>query len=325
MPSNRQSNIARITIPTNAESTGVGGPRGNGGLNPAEVYLSNLGTGSRRTMRQALDVMAQIAGGPADGVSTFPWGDLRYEHTAMIRATLLDRYAPSTCNKMLSALRSTLRQAWRLGLLTAEELASASDLAKVRGTTLRRGRLVDADDLSKVMAVCHRADTAAGSRDAAIVGMLFGLGLRRAELVQLDVADVGADGSVIVNGKGSRERMAYMPAGTARAVIHWLNTLGGVSGALFRPVSRSGRVLPRRLSASAVYEMLHRRAAQAGVKAFAPHDLRRSLVSSALDSGADLLAVQQTVGHANAATTRIYDLRGQRALRAVADMVVVPD
>ena len=99
---------------------------------PALVYLAKLAPGSRRTMRQALDAIAAIVTqGRADAV-TLPWQLLGYAHTAAIRAELAERYAPATANKMLAALRGTLKEAWRLGHLDVETYRRAVDVGAVR-------------------------------------------------------------------------------------------------------------------------------------------------------------------------------------------------
>ena len=77
---------------------------------PAAVYLAGLAHGSRRTMRDALNTIAERLGA-ADAL-TVEWGALRFQHTAAIRAQLAERYRAATANKMLSALRGTLKAAW---------------------------------------------------------------------------------------------------------------------------------------------------------------------------------------------------------------------
>src|SRR5436190_22496468 len=73
--------------------------------NPALVYLASLAAGSRRTMRQALDTIADIlTRGGCDHI-TLPWGALRFQHTQLVRHVLQEEYEAATANKMLSAFR----------------------------------------------------------------------------------------------------------------------------------------------------------------------------------------------------------------------------
>ena len=90
--------------------------------NPAAVYLAGLAPSSRRTMQNALDIIAQIGLGDENATCwELPWQRLRFQHTQALRSTLADRYAHSTANRMLSALRGVLKAAWKLELMTAEE------------------------------------------------------------------------------------------------------------------------------------------------------------------------------------------------------------
>lgn len=90
---------------------------------------------------QPLHTIARsLSGGTADA-RTLPWGQLRYERTTVIRAALIERYAPATANRFLAALRGTLREARRLGLTSSEDLARAVDLMPHRtAAAARSGR-----------------------------------------------------------------------------------------------------------------------------------------------------------------------------------------
>src|SRR5947207_3950997 len=116
--------------------------------NPAAVYLAALAPSGRRTMAQALGVVVEVLGGGA--VRTFPWASLRYEHAQAVRRGLIERYAPATANKVLSALRGVAREAWRLGLIDAETHARIRDVPGVRGSRLPAGREGPRRELAKL-------------------------------------------------------------------------------------------------------------------------------------------------------------------------------
>ncbi|MBA2534559.1 MAG: hypothetical protein H0V21_06075, partial [Rubrobacter sp.] len=105
-------------------------------LHPARVYLLSLSEGSRRTMRTALQAIAELVSAGRADVLSLPWHELRYQHTSAIRSALTERYAPATANKMLSALRGVIKECWRLGYIDAEQRDRACDLPPVRGKTL---------------------------------------------------------------------------------------------------------------------------------------------------------------------------------------------
>src|SRR6266540_7488842 len=87
--------------------------------NPAAVYIASLPAETgQRTQAQALRVIASTLG---TDISLLNWGALRHQHTAAIREKIAQAYSPATAKKILSALRRTLKQAWRLGQMTAEE------------------------------------------------------------------------------------------------------------------------------------------------------------------------------------------------------------
>src|ERR1051326_252810 len=121
---------------------------------PAAVYLARLAPGSRRTMRQALNTIAGLmTGGQADA-RHFLWAELRYQHTTAIRSKLAEKFAAATTNKMLAALRGVLKEAWRLGLMSAEDYRRAADLAPVRGATLPRGRALSMGEIRSIFLTC---------------------------------------------------------------------------------------------------------------------------------------------------------------------------
>jgi integrase/recombinase XerC len=157
------------------------------------------------------------------------------------------------------------------------------------------------------------ADPWVEARDAAMVELLYGCGLRVGELVGLDVqasahargwVDLDA-GEAHVLGKGSKRRTVPVGRKAIEALREWLSarSLGPAAkdAALF--TGKHGT----RLSAQAVWQRLKQRSLQAGLATpVHPHMLRHSFASHVLQSSGDLRAVQELLGHANIGTTQVY-------------------
>jgi integrase/recombinase XerC len=152
------------------------------------------------------------------------------------------------------------------------------------------------------------------ARDAAMVELLYGSGLRVGELTGLDVAaSTAARGWVDLQaaeahvlGKGAKRRSVPVGRKALEALTHWLalrgeSDLDAAQAALF--VGRNGT----RLTAQSVWQRLKHRSLQAGLATpVHPHMLRHSFASHLLQSSSDLRAVQELLGHANITTTQVY-------------------
>lgn len=292
---------------------------------PLAVYLDGLSPGSRPTVAQSLEVVARYLSQRKVGADRYPWGTVTYAQAQAARAYVAKRYAPATARKVVSALRGVLRRAWRLGLMSTDEYLRAADLEPVTGTAVPPGRRLGLGEIRALFDACAADQTGRGARDAAIIAVLVGTGIRRREAVDLAVASVNfAAGELEVVGKGARARRVPLPAGTVAAVEAWLDVRGRKAGPLFYTSNAAGGLYERPLTGSAVYRMLARRRAQAGIATLSPHDFRRSFVSDLLDAGVDLAVVQRLVGHSGINTTARYDRRGEQAARAAVDLRHVP-
>ncbi len=291
---------------------------------PVAVYLARLSHGSRRTMKGSLETIAHSISNGEFNASNFPWSALRYQHTAAIRANIASHYAPNTANKMLAALRGTLQECWRLGLLSIEDYQRATDLKPIKGKSLPKGRALSGDELEALFKVCAEDERVAGRRDGAMLALLYSCGLRRSELVALDLKDYDAANEVLVirKGKGGKDRVVY--TSPARELLSaWLQVRGNHPGAIFVSINKSNRLSNKRLSDQAVMNILQDRAEQAEIAQCSPHDMRRTFISHLLDAGADISTVQQMAGHASVQTTARYDRRGDEAKRKASRLLRV--
>jgi integrase len=298
----------------------------SGPASPAVVYLASLGSDrSRQTQRQRLDKIAGLLTGGLEDCFSLRWETVTYEVAQAVRTMLCEEISPKTgaqlspayVNAHLAALRSVLTEAWRLDLISEEQRARACDLKPVRGSTLPAGRSLTIGEKTALSGVCQADDGPKGARDAALFALGFGCGLRRAELVELDLADFSWEtGELRVRrGKSRKARVAHVSPGCRPALDEWLEARGDVPGALLCPVAKGGRIEIRRMTDHAVFLACCRRAEQAGIKRFSPHDMRRTFIGDLLDAGADISVAQQLAGHASVSTTQNYDRRprGQEA------------
>jgi hypothetical protein len=130
---------------------------------------------------------------------------------------------------------------------------------------------------------------------------------------------------LVIRGKRSKQRTAYLVDGAIAALGDWLEIRGGDPGPLFLAMNKSGRpIYGRRMTPQAIYHLLATRAKRAGVKFFTPHDLRRTFVSNLLDAGVDIATVAKMAGHSNIQTTARYDRRPEEAKQRAARLLYIP-
>ncbi len=294
--------------------------------NPARVLVMSMGSGGSRTVvESALNIIARMATAGRCNAETMPWGALRFQHTAAIRAALAERYSHATANRMLSALRGVLKAAWELGLMPDADYHRAISIKAVKGETLPAGRAATSGELRALFGVLDQT-TPGGMRDAALLAVAYGAGLRRAEIVELDLSDYDVESGALKvrHGKGNKARMVYATNGAKTALDNWIELRGDTPGPLFVPVQRNGKRVMRRMVTHAVFKLLKRRAQQAGIEPLSPHDLRRTFISDLLDAGADIVTVQKLAGHSSVETTARYDRRGEAVKLKASQMLHVP-
>ncbi len=170
-------------------------------------------------------------------------------------------------------------------------------------------------------------DDPAARRDRAVLEVLYGTGLRIAELVGLSLADVDLDGALLrAFGKGRKERVVPLGRAARRSLADWYDGGRPARAASARRPGRSDLdavFLNRRggrLTRQGAWLVVKRRADAAGLGAVVwPHVLRHSCATHMLERGADIRAVQELLGHATISTTQIYTKVTTERLRAVYD------
>lgn len=223
-------------------------------------------------------------------------------------------YARRTIARKASSIRRYFGWLCRSGLLSVDPTVGLS----APGGDGRLPRVLTPDDLNTLLdhpPAASGDDPAVRCRDNAVLELLYGGGLRVAELCGLDLGDVNpSSGLVTVMGKGSKQRRVPLGEPALDAVAAWQDwgraamvTDATPQGAMF--VNRTGR----RLTPRDVRRILDRRSASPTH----PHALRHTFATHLLDGGADLRAVQELLGHADLSTTQVYTHVSRERLRSV--------
>ena len=205
---------------------------------------------------------------------------------------------PRSIARQLSSTRGLFAYLVRRGELRANP-ANGIRAPKQRA---RLPQALDVDQTARLFAVA--AGTALELRDRAMVELLYGSGLRLAELVAIDLRDLDlAARRVTVTGKGRKTRVVPLGGPTCDAILAWLKTRPAAAAAepLFTGRGKA-RISPRSVQLR-VKKLAMQAAANDGVH---PHMLRHSFASHLLQSSGDLRAVQELLGHADISTTQIY-------------------
>ncbi len=233
--------------------------------------------------------------------------------------------SPSTLNLRLSPIRKLAREMSDNGLL---DPATAAAIERVPGVEQRGTRAGNWLVKDQANALLNAPDvrTLTGKRDRAILGLLLGCGLRRAELLRLNVEDLSQrEGRWVfadMEGKGNRIRTVTVPADVKTRIDQWLKAAGIESGRIFRPVNKADVLAGEEMrDEKAVWRLVMRYAKQTELGKLAPHDLRRTCAKLCRKAGGELEQIQLLLGHASIQTTERYLGTEQALAHAVNDAI----
>ena len=256
---------------------------------------------------------------------------LAFNRTVVLRYRFfLERrnLAPSTINVRLAAVRRLAYEASDTGLLSPELAAGIRRVKGAKRLGVRIGNWLTVEQ-SKTLLAQPQADDLRGKRDRAILALLIGCGLRRAELVGLETEDfqIREEHWVIADliGKGKHIRTVPVPAWVKRAVDEWTTAAGINSGIIFRRVSRLGKAWGEAITPKAIWHVVKAAAKRAVIKDLAPHDLRRTCARLCHLAGGELEQIQFLLGHASVQTTEHYLGCKQKLNQAVNDNLGLED
>jgi len=218
------------------------------------------------------------------------------------------RQAPATINRKLSTLGRLVKLARRMGVIDW-----LIEVESVKGQSYRDTRGPGRSGWLRMEAAARKvsARTDQGRRDYAILRLLYDLGLRRAEVVELDVSHWDPETarlSIMGKGRGDRELLDVVGAPTCAALEAWLEVRGREPGPLFIRCDHAADEVAR-LSGNAIYELVKSIGRAAGIKGKlpTPHGIRhQSITHFAELSAGDVFATQAHARHRSATTTQVY-------------------
>jgi integrase/recombinase XerD len=215
--------------------------------------------------------------------------------------------APASQKRLVSSLRSFHRFCVRDGLAAGDPTATLRS-PKTPAT------LPYALGIKQATTLLEQPfpSTPAGLRDQALLEVMYGCGLRVAEIVGLDrTAILFDEGFLRVRGKGNKERVVPIGGAAARALAAYLSA----GRELLHPKRVSApfdglavflNVRGRRLTRQGVFDIVRQYGERVGIDGLHPHTLRHSFATHLLEGGADLRVIQELLGHSDISTTQIY-------------------
>ncbi len=240
------------------------------------------------------------------------------------KAHLRDRgLKEATINRSMASLKALVKIAFRIGL-TKIDYSNLVDAEKL--TPYRDTRGVSVGEMRKIFSLPDKKTTK-GRRDYAILRLLWDLGLRRGEIISLNVDDFDQERKTLaINGKcnGTEKEVLNLPHAALKALSKYLECRE-MRSPMFLSEAHFLKT-PKRLSAAGMYLMVRGYAREAGIKRqFSPHRIRHSAITQALDQGISVREVQSFSRHKDVRTLSIYDDRRKdfqgKVSKALAGMV----
>ncbi|WP_394166637.1 tyrosine-type recombinase/integrase [Photobacterium piscicola] len=233
-------------------------------------------------------------------------------------------YAPATADNLLRMLRGVAYHAWLSESISIETLQRIKAIKLPRGSRQSSGRYLSYSDVDQISTLTlTQSNKIKALRDNAIFWLMYESGLRRAEVIGLDINDIDLYLCKIrVMGKGNKER--YVPFSKSSdlyvAIEKWLSVRSQHSqqiSTFFCGVNRYQQLTSQRLTTQTLNDLCKHIHQLGFSRQISPHDFRHSVATNLLRSGYDLLLVSKFMGHSSITTTQRYDRRTDDELQGV--------
>jgi integrase len=243
------------------------------------------------------------------------------------RTWLVDnqKLSPATVNLRLSPIRKLAQEMADNGLIDAALARGIENVPGVKQGGVRVGNWLIREQANELLNAPD-PETLGGLRDRAILALLVLCGLRRAELLSLEVDQIQQrEGRWVIPdlvGKGNRRRTVPVPAAVKVRIEEWVLAADIYKGRLFRPVTKGGKLAGAAFSdEKAIWHIVLKYAKATSLGKLSPHDLRRTCAKLCRKAGGDLEQIQMLLGHASIQTTERYLGTEQNLTTAVNDNI----
>ena len=226
-----------------------------------------------------------------------------------LNKALINKYVKSLREQKLSAIRKLASEAEDNNLIDSR---IANGIRAVKGVPFRGRRTGNWLTREEAQFWLNAPDvkTLKGIRDRAVLSVLIGCGLRRAEAAILSVSHIqqreGRWAIVDIVGKRDKMRTVPMPSWAKAAIDSWTYAARIESGFIFRRVNKGGNIMGEGITDQAIYDIVVGYAEKLEKQGIAPHDLRRSFAKLAHKGGSPIDQIQLSLGHDSIQTTEKY-------------------
>ncbi|CAH7350937.1 Integrase [Vibrio chagasii] len=285
-------------------------------VSPAVRYITSLASkASQSTMHYALLRIAKTLN--YSDYKDCPWEELNVDAVNFILIKLREeQLSPKTINTYLTAVKQVCKNAWQDHLMPHDTYLRISTIKGERGGRVAKGRSLGNEEIRDLLGTCRDFTNPINIRDAAIISLARGCGLRRQEITLLTMESINLKtGLIIVRGKGNKERKLSIPNEIVPIVNKWVEYKESyiwknkIPEELFNPFHKTGKILARAITPMTIHNIFEERRKLAGLDKFSPHDLRRTFATKLLENDVEITDLQKMMGHSSVATTQIYDKR----------------
>jgi integrase len=230
--------------------------------------------------------------------------------------------APTTINLRLAAVRRVAYEAADSGLLSPELAAGIRRVKSARIMGVRVGNWLTVDQSRNLLAKLSGEDLRS-KRNYAMLAFMVGCGLRRGELLNLNVRSIQMREEHWVvadlHGKAGHIRTVPIPTWVKNAIDQWTSASGITEGCLFRAINKAGKIWGTGMTPKVLWEVVRKAAKIADIDKLAPRDLRRTSARLCHFAGGELDQIQFLLGHVSIQTAERYLGCKQKLRHAVND------